>query len=384
MLKGRVVDATNGKGVAKGADLLQSQVRRNEKPTSFRLFLQGDRHRRPLSARCARGAPGTVVLQRIPLEFPQPERRYIGQAEDPKFSRGGRWRRGTLEVADFKLERGRGLVLRVIDTLGQPLAEGGSISVIPIDRLMQPLAEPTPEGPYEVVGISSDQSTVIDVIDAKESLGATVEIPDAGSRSEKGPGLEVRLEPLVSITGRVLDDEGKPLGNAIVSLFRNMNYPGQSGRSFGVSIDRRNEINKDGTYVFQRRSRADIQHAGRGQRASECQQQPCNRQGRRVDAPARLSAAGVRRPRVERPRRRHAGKPLVAVMVSYQRFEQTTAFYAPRGGVWFQETDDAGRFNLTALPRGPIKLMVYRKPQEADRQIQGIKHVDVRPGEGTC
>src|SRR5262249_6907569 len=75
------------------------------------------------------------------------------------------------------------------------------------------------------------------------------------------------------------------------------------------------------------------------------------------------------------------GKPLSAVMVNYQRDGDTAAFYAPTGGTWFQETDDAGRFHLTLLPRGPIKLMVYRQPQEADRQIKGIKYVDVRSNE---
>ena len=53
----------------------------------------------------------------------------------------------------------------------------------------------------------------------------------------------------------------------------------------------------------------------------------------------------------------------------------------PRSGaVWFQDTDEAGRFHLTFLPRGPIKLMVYRNPAGAGRQIKGIQYVDVAPG----
>ena len=47
-------------------------------------------------------------------------------------------------------------------------------------------------------------------------------------------------------------------------------------------------------------------------------------------------------------------------------------FTLPRGGTWFQDTDEAGRFHLTGLPRRPIKLMVYRDPKTpfADRGHQ--------------
>ena len=75
------------------------------------------------------------------------------------------------------------------------------------------------------------------------------------------------------------------------------------------------------------------------------------------------------------------GKPLAAITVNYERSGRTSALYAPTGGVWFQDTDESGRFRLTGLPRGPLKLMLYRNPQVADRQIKGIKYVEVRPGE---
>ena len=53
----------------------------------------------------------------------------------------------------------------------------------------------------------------------------------------------------------------------------------------------------------------------------------------------------------------------------------------PKGRVWFQETDLAGRFHLTGLPRHHIKLMLYRTPGVADRQIQGIKYAEANPGQ---
>ena len=60
---------------------------------------------------------------------------------------------------------------------------------------------------------------------------------------------------------------------------------------------------------------------------------------------------------------------------------QTTPFYAPSGGVWFQDSDASGQFHLTSLPRGPVKLMVYRKQEGAYRQIEGIRYVDVSSGQ---
>ncbi len=72
------------------------------------------------------------------------------------------------------------------------------------------------------------------------------------------------------------------------------------------------------------------------------------------------------------------GNPLPGVMVSCQRTNQSTPFYAPSGGRWFQDTDAAGRFRLNSLPRVPIKLMVYRR-QDGGGLISGIRYVDVGP-----
>jgi hypothetical protein len=75
------------------------------------------------------------------------------------------------------------------------------------------------------------------------------------------------------------------------------------------------------------------------------------------------------------------GKPLDKVMVGYERTEHTNSLYAPTGAVWFRPTDGSGQFHLTGLPRGPIKLMVYRVQTGTDRSIQNIKHIDVDAGQ---
>jgi RNA polymerase sigma factor (sigma-70 family) len=380
IVMGRVVDATNGKGVAKALVTFNPKYESNQTPTLFGSSKEtdpGGRFRFVVPP-----GRGTLVLQRIPLEFPQPERRYLGQAEDTSFAREVAGRAGqTVEVAEFKLARGRRVVLRVVGAAGQPLA-GARIDIRDPNRPFDSAPGHTDtEGRYPVAGISSDLSTVVDVIDAKESLGATIEIPDTDSGGANGSELEVRLEPLVSLAGRVLDDDGKPLGDAVVSLFRDVNYPGQSGRSFGVSIERQNEINKDGTYSFHRlipgaTYNTQVEVSGHPNATSSHVTVKAGESARLQDF--RLPAVDQEVKGVVVDAR---GKPLAGVMVSFQRIGQTTALYAPAGGVWFQDTDQAGRFHLTALPRGAIKLMVYRRPQEADRQIRGIKYAEVRAGD---
>jgi hypothetical protein len=54
---------------------------------------------------------------------------------------------------------------------------------------------------------------------------------------------------------------------------------------------------------------------------------------------------------------------------------------APRPGRWFQQTDEQGRFHLTALPRGPLTLTAYRKPEGADRSIRNMVRVEAKAGD---
>ena len=75
------------------------------------------------------------------------------------------------------------------------------------------------------------------------------------------------------------------------------------------------------------------------------------------------------------------GKPLSGIVVDYDRDDHASEFDPPAGGVWFQDSGANGRFHLTSLPRGPIKLKVDREPDGADRQIKDMRYVDVRPGQ---
>jgi RNA polymerase sigma factor (sigma-70 family) len=369
VITGRVVDGSSGQGVAKA--LIQFS------PTYVTVETDADgRFRLVVSP-----GRGTVLLQAFPAEFPQPDRDYTGQQQPkPEFSRevegpGGQ----TIAVADFKLARGREVVLRAVDATGKPFPDARIDVRDPNRRFDSPPGRSDAEGRYTVVGLPSNHETVIDVIDEKRSLGATIEIPSAAAGAKRSE-LDVRLQPLVSLSGRVLDEDGRPLRKAAVSLFRNVMYPGEAGRSFGLSIATVSDVAEDGTYTFKglivgATYNTQVEATGYPQGSSEHALakpgQPVQLKDFRLPFVDQEVSGIVVDPR---------GKPLGGITVSYSH-DENRSLYAPRGGVWFQDTDEAGRFHLTGLPRRPIKLMVYRNPTKPFRQIEGIKYAEARPGQ---
>ena len=74
------------------------------------------------------------------------------------------------------------------------------------------------------------------------------------------------------------------------------------------------------------------------------------------------------------------GQPVVGATVGFQRTDGRQLM-APRPGRWFQQSDEQGRFYLTALPRGPLTLTAYRKPEGADRSIRNMVRVEAKAGD---
>lgn len=378
ILSGRVVDAASGRGVAKALLYFVPKVEAGQTPTHFGFSQEtGADGRFRLVVPPGRG---TVDLRTIPQSFSQPERRYGGEAPDPKFSREVEGKGGqTIELADFRLSRGGSVVLRVVDPEGRPVANA-QVDIRDANRgFNNPPGRSDAQGRYEAVGLALEQSTVIDILAPDRPLGAMVEAFDKGAGAE---ALEIRLQPLVALTGRVLDEDGKPLTGPVLRLYRNVLYPGQNSRSFGVPIETRTEVGNDGTYTFDRlipgatyNTQAEVSgHATATSRHVKI----------KPGTPVRLD--DFRLPASDQDIKGTVvdarGKPLAGVTVSYdRRSTETQSFYAPNGGVWFQETDASGRFQLTTLPRGAFRLMAYRRTDGAGHQIKNIKYVDIKLGE---
>jgi hypothetical protein len=270
-------------------------------------------------------------------------------------------------------------MIRVVDGAGRPV-EGASVSIRDFPSSDRPKPGLTDaRGNYEVLGLKPEQVTVVDIIASAPSLGATVEV-EPRSAGEASKPLEVQLEPLGSLTGRVRDEDGQPVEGAVVQLYRNIRDRHRSGRSFGLPVETRNELEPDGSYTFKQlipgASYNTNVEAGGFARSSSAHVNIKAGQESRLDDYRLPSAAREVRGVVVDAR----GNPAADVTVNYES-DHRRALYAPQGSTWFQQTDARGRFHLTGLPRGPVRLMVYRRPSESDRSIRDIKRIDVPQGE---
>ena len=161
-------------------------------------------------------------------------------------------------------------------------------------------------------------------------------------------------------------------------------YPGQSHRSFGLPVDTRNEITADGTYAFSglipgatynTQAEADGHATATSKHVDVRPGQPVRLEDFHLPVTDQEVKGAVVDP---------AGKPLSGVVVTLEQSRRKGVLYAPRGAIWFQDTNAAGRFHLTGLPRGPIRLMAYRRPDGAvslDSQHE-IRRCSPRPGRG--
>ncbi len=271
IVSGRVIDAKTGAGVEKALVEFSEVPDPGKPPIFFTPSAETDsqgRYRLVVPA-----GRGLVVVQTIPATFAQPDQRHVGQPPDPKFSREASGEAGqAVEVADFKLERGRQVVLKVLDADSRPIADA-QVEIQDFGRPPESRAGRTgADGRTTLGGLSLEASTVVDIIAADRSLGATIEIPDEASAGAAKGEFEVRLVPLVSLVGRLLDDAGNAIRGPIIHLYRNVNYPGESRRSFGLPVGTLNETKHDGTYTFDRLIPAQL--TARRSRPADIQTQP--------------------------------------------------------------------------------------------------------------
>ena len=381
ILEGRVVEGATGGGIEKVQVYYVPKYEADQKPTLFGLNrATGPDGRFRLVVPPGRGI---LDLRAIPPGFPQPDRRVFGEPGTPRFSKEVEGRGGqAIELADFKLSRGGIVTLRVVDPDGRPVPDA-QVDIRDLDRgFNQKPGRTDAGGRFAVIGLESGKETVVDVLAEGRKLGATVEVTDPGAAVDDGVTLEVRLQPCVTIAGRVLDEDGKPLSRSRVHLSRNVDYPGQSGRSFGSSVATLDEVGEDGAYSFDTpipgaTYNTQVQAKGHATATSRHVKikpgQPVRLEDFRLPALDQEVKGIVVDAR---------GKPVPGISVGYQRPDRTQAMYAPDGAVWFQDTDTLGRFSLTQLPRGPIRLQAYRRPEEADRSIRGMQYLDVPPGQG--
>ena len=218
VVRGRVVDATTGRGVPKATVDFRPTSTVDQIRTFFDLSRETD-----LDGRFRLALPpgrGTVFLRTFPTTFRQPERQSSGQPIDPELNRDVSGAAGqTIEVADIRLSRGREVVLRVVDLDGRPVANA-LFRIIETRLNGRPAMAPGHSdsiGRYTLAGLPYEARAVVDIIAANVSQGAMVEIPKVAAAGASKKEIEVRLGPLVKLSGRVLDGAGNAIPGPVVA-----------------------------------------------------------------------------------------------------------------------------------------------------------------------
>ncbi len=271
---------------------------------------------------------------------------------------------------------GRAL-LRVVDPAGRPVANA-QVDLRDPGRILRPQPGRTDaEGRYTATGLPAGYAIIVDVAALDRSLGATAEIPGADEAGPDRRVQEIRLGPLVALAGRVVDDEGRPITDPAITLHRNVADPTHRGRSFGVPVATSKKPQIAGLYSFSgliagATYSTSIEARGYTRASTghiEARPGRTNDLGDTVLIVANQAVDGV----VVDSR----GKPVAKVNVGLSRTERTLSLDAPAGATWFVDTDASGRFHLSGLPRGPIRLMAYRN---TGGEIRDPKILDVPAG----
>ncbi len=273
------------------------------------------------------------------------------------------------------------VLIRAVDPEGRPVPVA-RVDVRELSRGFNPEPGSTDsDGMYTVTGLPTGNATVVDVLAAGRSLGATAEVTGADEAGPDRGVQEVRLGPLVRVTGRVLDQDGKPITAPTVNLWRDVSYRSQNERSFRRTVATWDKVQIEGIYTFE----GLIPGATYSPHAQARGYTTATFDGVKLEPGQATRFRDIRLILADRevngivvdPK----GRPAAKVTVDYQWSDPGQALYAPKGATWFHDTDASGRFHLTGLPRGPIRVIAFRRnPDEQHRNIRNLKYADIPQG----
>jgi protocatechuate 3,4-dioxygenase beta subunit len=252
---------------------------------------------------------------------------------------------------NFTIGRGRVVTGRVLDPEGKPVRGAQVAAPVLFGRTVLPV-DTDGAGRFTLSGLAPDQEQDLGIIHPGRKLGAQLSLPAGGNR--RPAPLEVRLQPLASASGRVLDEGKKPIAGAPVTLMvkrtsRGMTYYSSRDATeitSPVTSDREGKFIVDtllpgADYMVQVTAEG---HAGAQVPQFTAQAGHPRALGDLTLVKADQSVAGV----VVDP----TGKPLEGLQVYA---------YPQRAGVTlgrFEQvmTDKGGRFRIGNLPGGPIQV----------------------------
>jgi protocatechuate 3,4-dioxygenase beta subunit len=346
VVAGQVVDKETGKGIAAVNVMFQGQQGNYHAAATgpdgtFRLVVRPGTGTLQVTG----SAAGYFVPQRLRgLATGQsaPDDPYMRPVE-AKLSRA---------VTGVKFTLGRGLVVsgRVVDTDGKAVSGARIAEGAGAPFQTRHLATTDADGRFTLSGLNPEGKQELTITHPKRKLATKVPV-EGRKGTAKIEGLQVKLQPMGSVTGRAVGEDKKPIGGAAVSLMIMHQHPegymsmntvttgvttGADGR-FAVET-----LVPGGQYYVQVEAK---DFAGAQSVQFEAKTGQAHPLGDLVLPKADQSLAGT----VVDP----TGKPLAGVSISCS---------ANRGMVFGINasqivTDKKGRFRVTGLPRGPVRLI---------------------------
>jgi hypothetical protein len=143
---------------------------------------------------------------------------------------------GGAVTANLNLDPGKTLIMHVQDTDGKPLAGAVAGNVTATDRSLVPLKD----ADCPVFGLDPQRPRQIALLHVERKLAAVVTV-----RGDEKESPTVRLEPTATVTGRLLDDTGKPIAGADIRL----RYVEDAARSVAMGSGRAKiQTDKEGRF----------------------------------------------------------------------------------------------------------------------------------------
>ncbi len=367
ILTGRVRDRSTGQGIPKitvvyavegdgwyapsGELLIEPEVdlsRQTDEDGRFRLVLRPGR--------------GTLRLENIPHTFSQPRATFFNPV-DPGFSAKVDGRAGqTIDVADFQLEHAPIMPVLVLDPDGQPIANARID--LPEDNFLDEKNRPAvftdARGRCDVVILKPHDRTVLDITAPDRLLGTVFTILKGQAQADHERPLNIRLKPLCSASGRVFDQDSHPIPEATTRIYRFVDFDGSGGGFWRP--DGLHKVDQDGSFLIERLipgAHYKVEVQAKGHVSPHVIGFTIDRPGARAridDYHLRIADQEVRGV-VVNPQ----GQPVAGAYVHFTDELADLPGFGPDDGFgpdWSDHTDANGRFHLTHLPRGPIKLWV--------------------------
>jgi hypothetical protein len=271
---------------------------------------------------------------------------------------------------DLKFTLSRGMILtgRALDQDGKPVRVSRIETLMPLDLGGNLGWESQADGAFRVSGLPRDTSYALALYCKERRLAVWFNMP-APAAQEKLGRVEVRLQPLASLTGRVVGEDGRPLAGITVRLNAKLITRMVGGANVGAAPAEPGPATSDaqGRFTFTGLLpdwpyRVRVYGNGYARYSADERMIPSGPPFAHPDVVLPRADQAVAGVVVDR-----AGRPLVGVEIQSRYLSGKITEYGAS-----VRTDVKGRFRITGLPRGNVQLSAT-VPWEKQRYLPPLR-----------